>query len=702
MEIGCNWMFFNILLRFHILIIIRTCKPVKENCGPSRLYVQEVYRNRSCPSETVRVKKRFLQRIYGKMGLKSGQDMGCPRGGFAKGEGFMERKKHSILSNLRYWAKYYLKNAPSVFWISLADILLYPCFQMLALYFPKVTLGLIEGGAPPERLALVLAGYTLLFLAAKGISRAIGTFNNMTLNKERQRVVFQLFLKSLHVSYAYTESEEGRNDYRKAVEVQNRGDFSASSQFIVILRELAGTVLTFVLYSTVLSTLNLWMVFILLALAGLGYLLNLRENRFQNSLRPEEAVTQKHFFYMKGAMGNVSAAKDIRIFGMRKWLQERMDGVSKAREKLEWRRAVWVWKNGFLGRILNLIRDLGAYAYLIYMACAGDMTVSDFVLYFGAITGFSGFVRDVASALAGLQQASEDTEWARGYLEMPEEDISGGSRHINELAQPIAIEFRDVSFSYVSGDNRTKVFSHLNLQIKAGEKMALVGANGAGKTTLVKLLCGFYEPEEGSILFNGIDAREFPRAERYSLFSVVFQEMFFPPMRVDESITLQEAENVDQDRLREALEKAKMWDVLQEKGIAMNQYMGNLKKKGVELSGGQYQKLLLARALYQGGAVLVLDEPTAALDPIAESQVYDAYQEYSSGRTSVFISHRLASTGFSDRIVLLDAGKIAEMGSHQELMEKNGLYAEMFRIQSSYYQAAGQQGGTCAEATYTA
>ncbi len=602
----------------------------------------------------------------------------------------MERKKHSILSNLRYWAKYYLKNAPSVFWISLADILLYPCFQMLALYFPKVALGIIEEGVPPERLALVLAGYTLLFLTAKGISRGIGTFNDMTLNKERQRVVFQTFLKSLHVSYAYTESEEGRDDFRKAVEVQNRGTWSASSRFIVIIQNLAGTVLTFVLYSTVLSTLSLWMVFLLLALAGLGYFLNLLENRFQNGLRQEEAVTEKHFFYMKSAMGNASAAKDIRIFGMRKWLEDRMNGVSKAREKLEWRRAVWVWKNGFLGRVLNLVRDLGAYAYLIYMASAGDMAVSDFVLYFGAITGFSGFVRDVASGLAGLQQASEETEWARGYLEMPEEDISTGSRHVNELVQPIAIEFRDVSFSYASGENKTPVFTHLNLQIKAGEKLALVGANGAGKTTLVKLLCGFYEPEEGSILFNGIDAREFPKAERYSLFSVVFQEMFFPPVRVDESITLQETESVDQDRLREALKKAKMWDVLQEKGIAMDRYMGNLKKEGVELSGGQNQRLLLARALYQDGAVLVLDEPTAALDPIAESQVYDAYQEYSSGRTSVFISHRLASTGFSDRIVLLEKGRIAEMGSHQELMAKNGLYAEMFRIQSSYYQAAEQ------------
>lgn len=598
----------------------------------------------------------------------------------------MDRKKHSIASNLRFWVKYYLKNEPRIFWISVLDILLHPCFYMLALYFPKVTLALIEGEAPPERLVFVLAGYTLLFLAAKGISRGMEVFNDMTLNKERQNVVFKLFLKSLRIGYAYTESEEGRNDFRKAVEVQNRGGGSASSQFAFIIRGLAGTILTFVLYSTVLGTLNVGMVFILLALAALGYLLDMRENRFQNSLRQEEAVNEKHFLYMKSAMGNAAAAKDIRIFAMRDWLRERMNGVASSREKLERRRAVWVWKNGFLGRILNLVRDLGAYAYLIYMASAGNMTVSDFVLYFGAITGFAGFVREVASSLAGLQQASEDTEWVRGYLEMPEENVSAGSRHVSELAQPVSIEFRDVSFSYVSGEGRTKVFSRLNLRIEAGEKLALVGANGAGKTTLVKLLCGFYEPEEGAIYLNGIDAKEFPKSERYSLFSVVFQEMFLPPVRVDECITLQETESVDQGRLQEALKKAGLWDVFQEKGISVDHYMGNVKKGGIELSGGQNQRLLLARALYQDGAVLVLDEPTAALDPIAESQVYDAYQEYSRGKTSIFISHRLASTGFSDRIVLLDRGKIAEMGSHGELMEKNGLYAEMYRVQSSYYQ----------------
>ena len=601
----------------------------------------------------------------------------------------MKRKRRSIASSLRFWVKYYLKNNPSIFWITVACILLDSVFQMLALYFPKVTLALIEEKAAPQRLALVLAGYTLLYLAARGISQGVEAHNGWTLNWERQRVVFQTFLKSLRVDYAYTESEEGRNDFRKAVEVQNRGDGSASSRFAYIVRSLASTVITFVLYSTVLGSLNVWMVLLLLALAGIGYLMDLRENRFQNSLRDQEAVTEKHYLYMKSAMGNAAAAKDIRIFNMGPWLRKRLDGVVASREKLEWRKAVWVWKNGFWGRTLNLIRDLGAYAYLIYMAASGDMTVSDFVLYFGAITGFSGFVREVASSLASLQQASEDTEWVRSYLERPEEDVTSGDRHISELAQPVSIEFRDVGFSYQAGGNRTEVFSHLNLQIKAGEKLALVGANGAGKTTLVKLLCGFYEPEEGAILLNGINAREFPKAERYAFFSVVFQEMFFPPTRMDESITLREKEDIDQERLREALEKAGMWDVLQEKGITMDQYMGNLKNKGVELSGGQNQRLLLARALYQNGAVLVLDEPTAALDPIAESQVYDAYQEYSHDRTSIFISHRLASTGFSDRIVMLEKGKIVEMGTHQELMEKNGAYAQMYQVQSSYYQESG-------------
>lgn len=598
----------------------------------------------------------------------------------------MDIKKHSLGSDMLFWIRHYLRYEPQIFWISLADILMSPFFQMLALYFPKVTLTLVERRVSAGTLLGVLGGYTLVYLAARAVSSGLVYFNHNTLNSERQRIMYRIFQKSLRVEYAYTESEEGRDAFRKAIEMQSCGDNSVSCQFVYLSRELMKTILTFVLYSTVLGQLNLWMVVILLVLAGLGYLLDLRENRFHNEIRQEEAVNQKHYYYMKGVMGQASAAKDIRIFGMSGWLRQRMEQVTEAIEQLGRRRAVWTWKKGFCSRSLNLIRDLGAYAYLIYKASSGDMAVSDFVLFFGAITGFSGFIREVAGSLAGLQRLSDDTDWLRAYLERPEEDMVSGERHVSELARPVSIEFRDVGFSYGTGEKRTKVFSHFNLKIQAGEKLALVGVNGAGKTTLVKLLCGFYEPEEGSILLNGIDAGKFPRAERYGLFSVVFQEMFFPPVRVDESITLKREEDIDREKMEEALKKAGVWEFLQEKGIRMEQYMGNLKQKGVELSGGQYQRILLARALYQDGAVMVLDEPTAALDPIAESQVYNAYQEFSHGKTSIFISHRLASTGFSDRIVLLDKGEIVEMGSHRELMERNGRYAEMFRIQSSYYQ----------------
>ena len=233
-------------------------------------------------------------------------------------------------------------------------------------------------------------------------------------------------------------------------------------------------------------------------------------------------------------------------------------------------------------------------------------------------------------------------------------------------------------------DSSGQIFRHFNLTIRGGEKIALVGVNGAGKTTFVKLLCGIYDPQEGRILLNGIDRREFPRAEVYQLFSAVFQEKFLPSFRVGESVSLQK--EWDREKVWKALEDAGLKEVFQERGVSPDSYYGKyIDEEGLELSGGQEQRFLLARALYKDAPVLVLDEPTAALDPIAESEVYDSYLKFSRDKTAVFISHRLASTRFSDRILLLDEGRILEEGTHQELMDRGGKYAEMFQVQSNYY-----------------
>ena len=201
-----------------------------------------------------------------------------------------------------------------------------------------------------------------------------------------------------------------------------------------------------------------------------------------------------------------------------------------------------------------------------------------------------------------------------------------------------------------------------------------------------------YEPDSGTIRINGIDIREFPKQELYRLFSVVFQEAFTLPFTVGENLAMTVSEDIDTSRAWKALEQAGLKEIFEEKQITLDTFMKKaVTKDGIDLSGGQMQRFLLARALYKNAPILLLDEPTASLDPIAESEVYDNYRRYSKGKTSVFISHRLASTRFSDRIVLIENGRILEIGTHDELMHKNGSYAAMFRIQSRYYTDSTQE-----------
>ncbi len=604
--------------------------------------------------------------------------------------------KHSVFSNVLFWIRHYLKHEPVTIAAMAFSIAMGPVFNMLGLYFPKVTLGLVERGTDVRTILLVLGGYTLLFLSVHALKTAVTSAAYYRRNQERQRVAFRLFLKSLRIKYADVESEEGRNLYRRAVDTQCRGDGSASAMTLREVESLIVSLLTFVLFSTVLGSLSPWMVVILLALAVVSYLLQLLNNRFEKKWRDKQAVCSKHYYYVKSVMGNLEAAKDIRIFHMAGWLKDRMQSAIDAMRRLQVDRMAWYCKIDVVNALLGLARDLGAYAYLLYRAVQGGISASDFVLYFAAITQFSGFVTGMAGYLGSLQRVSQETDYVRGYLEAPEEDLTTGDRHVAELARPVSVEFRDVSFSYRLEGEKKQIFSHFNLKVEAGEKLALVGINGAGKTTLVKLMCGLYEPDEGEVLLNGIDMRRFPKKEIYGLFSVVFQDNVLPWFTIRESIVMKEASEVDDNRLAQALEDAGIAEIFREKNISYSQYMGKkVTEKGLEFSGGQNQRLLLARALYKDGDMMILDEPTAALDPVAEAEVYEAYKNYSEGKTSIFISHRLASTSFSDRIVLLDNGQVLEMGTHEELLKKGGAYAEMFRIQSNYYtenpDAAGKE-----------
>ena len=611
-------------------------------------------------------------------------------------------KHYSILSDILFYVRFLGREEPVVLVFSVMQILLGALAPLLGIWLPKLTLDMVEQGVTLTRVVTVLGGFVLLMMVFSGISGAVHGGKYMLYNIQRDNMMGILFLKSLRIKYEDVEAGENKKIYGKACYSLRAGESRALNGMVSNSVNLFVNVLSFALYSTVIGTLSWWIFGVLIVLSLMDYALYMSLIRRQEAFRDEDALGWKHLFCVRGSMMNPGGAKDVKIFGMKHWLLKRLNVALKELEVVQEKYR----RNGMfhfsIVRLLSTFRDLGAYAWLLYQAVQGELSAGNFVLYFGAITGFSEFVTGIMWSVANLRGAANDTDYIRAYLELPEEDRIGGTRHIEELAKPLSIEFRDVSFAYkywedaraegVDGDQGGKsVFRHFNLCIHPGEKVALVGVNGAGKTTLVKLLCGLYDPDEGQILINGIDRNEFPREELYKLFSVIFQETMILPFTVGENISLARSERVDEQRVWSCLEKAGLGENFREKGIGVRSYLTRqMMDQGVELSGGQNQKLMLARALYKDAPVLVLDEPTAALDPIAESQVYDSYRKHTEGKTALFISHRLASTRFSDRIVLLEDGRILEMGSHEELMGADGPYSKMFSVQSSYY-AEGQE-----------
>lgn len=593
-------------------------------------------------------------------------------------------KNYNIFQNIGYYFNFYRQNIPAFLWLCFAEIVFGAVSPLIYIYWPKLAVDMVTEGVGLQRIFLRVGIFGVLALCIQTVTTVCATGKYHMYNAKRNDLLANLFLKKLRISYRQVEEGETKALYWKSVGILSYGDWGAVYKMTYGTIDIIKSVLGFILYSTVLSFLSPIVAVLLIFLALAQYAVSIRRIKYMEKFRDEDAdLNKKKSYIFNSVIGNMSAAKDIRIFGMRGWLNKEKNIIMEKVRRLELKkkRADYIYWQ--INSLLSLGRDLFAYGYLLHEVLGGAVGAGEFVLYFGAITGFSGFLENIMGGMADLRSGSLETNYYRTYMELSEENRKEGIRHISELKYPLSIEFCDVSFSY-DGQSDKKIFEHFNLKINPGERLALVGVNGAGKTTFVKLLTGMYEPDEGRILIGGVDRNEFPREELYKLFSAVFQEPFILPVTVAENLTFEA--DYDEGRAWKALEDADLADKFRDKGVTMDTFFRkDMDENGIELSGGEQQRFLLARALYKAGPILVLDEPTAALDPIAESEVYDKYAGYSCGKTAVFISHRLASTRFADRIVLLGEGGILEEGSHQELMERHGEYAEMFEVQSRYY-----------------
>ncbi len=393
-------------------------------------------------------------------------------------------------------------------------------------------------------------------------------------------------------------------------------------------------------------------------------------------------IIAEHFYdYIE----DYGAGKDIRLYDMGEFLADSYVQLDKkfweSNLKNSYKKAAW----GVPVTILNNIFKFGIYAVLIYAALLGDVTVGSIAKYVSCILLLSGTLID---AVRMVQVAFDNNHYLKryfSYFDIPNNMYKGSLTVEKRDDNEYNVEFRNVSFKYPNTE--AYALRNVNLKFKIGEKLAIVGMNGSGKTTFIKLLCRLYDPTEGEILLNGVNIQKYDYDEYMSVFSVVFQDFTLFNFKLGEVVASSKV--FDEEKVRECLIKANFGDRLAEMPDGVNTYLyKGYDQSGIEISGGEAQKIALARALYKDSPFILLDEPTAALDPISEYEVYSNFNSISGDKTTVYISHRLASCRFCDKIAVFDNGQIVQVGNHDTLVaDANGKYSELWNAQAQYYNS---------------
>lgn len=593
-----------------------------------------------------------------------------------------KKPKFSVGQNVRYMPGLSWNSHKSVLLLCIAWAALSLGIQVVQLLIAPAVLEKVETLAPLTELLAsigIFSGALVVLNGLLGYLEENLTTGRITL---RTAIIMDLNEKCCSTSYPNTRDPAFLKLYEKA------SMFCSSNQAPTehiwwTLSELLLNISGFAVYLLLLADLNGLLVLAVVLTTAAGFFVSRRINEWGYRHREEEAEYDKQMNYIRRKSNSAAMAKDIRIFGLADWLRGLFQKALRLAEAfVDRRERVYTW-SCVVDVLLGLARNGIAYLYLIRMALQDGLPASQFLLYFTAFSGFSTWVTGILEQFTKLHQESLDISTVREVLTLPEQFRFSGGKPIPK-AERYELKLENVTFRYPGTD--TDIFRHMDLTLHPGEKVAVVGLNGAGKTTLVRLLCGFYDPDEGRVLLNGTDIRDFNRQDYYGLFSTVFQEFSELDITVAQTVA-QKVSDIDMEKVRDCIRKAGLTEQIEAFPKGYDTHLGKkVYEDGVQLSGGQTQRLMLARALYKDGPFLVLDEPTAALDPIAEHDIYCKYSEMTQGKSSLFISHRLASTRFCDRILFLQDGVITEEGTHEQLLKQGGGYAQLFDIQARYYQ----------------
>lgn len=642
----------------------------------------------------------------------------------------MSRTGYSFISNAAWhWREQFTrepKAAASVLLLSFVAI----CLPLLNARLPKLVLQGLEERWELMRFAAVLLLLVAVLAVANMLQAALKAYMRRMQGPFEDDFNLRLLKKRLRVDYELLESRKFNEDAHAVYDSLYRPHSVVRDSSMIWQQSLtaAGGLL---LYGLILLRQSPLVPLLVLVPALLVFLLKRKALRKDHELRPAADEAARKMRYVEERGWDLKAGKDIRMYGLGGWLlsilkRERETGETNVRR----------WENGYLAAnlcdaLLCFGRDAGAYLYFILQIVQGNLPVSDFVWYISVVSSCQQACSAFLENVELLGRLSFDYSRLRLFLESGEGDIfqgtgaeecekippeesgktgagaeRGGRKAVPDSAafsrtkEAVGIELEHVSFTYPG--SQVPTLKDLNLTIRPGEKIALVGLNGAGKSTLVKLLCGLYRPTSGTIRVGGRPISSFGKEEYFSMIAAVFQDVKLLPLTIAQNVASDNGEDIDRQRVRQCLSLAGLWEMVDGLPRKEDTPLGRgVLDDGIDLSGGERQKVWMARAFYKEASILILDEPTAALDPLAEQEIYEKYVQMSEGKTSLFISHRLASTRFCDRIWLMENGRITEQGSHEELMEKNGAYARLFEVQGKYYRkeesGKTEAGGNTAE-----
>ena len=595
-----------------------------------------------------------------------------------------EKPLYTVWQNSAYIVKRALKRDKWALWQLLTQSILAVALATTAIFLPATVVEQITAAAPLRTLVITVLSFTAALTLMHALNSYIGSIMQVRRINLRLSMTLDVLEKVITTDYSNLEEKQFTDSKHKAYE-NLMGNNTSSEQVYNSFTNLGINILGFVVYIILLAAVNPFIMLVTVVTAILGVLARQWAHKWRYNHDDELAAPGKRILYTRFMGTDPSMAKDIRLFGMVDWINDVFD----ANLNLTYAFHRKVYGRQFAADIVEaiaaFIREGIAYAYLIWLVLGGGLTVDGFVLLFAAVAGFSGWVTGILNECAELSRHSLNICRIREFYDYPSKFKWAEGEAIAPVKEAeYSLELRNVSFKYEGTDENA--LENINLTIKPGEKLAVVGLNGAGKTTIVKLLCGLYDPTHGEVLLNGKNIQAYNREDYYSLFTAVFQEFSILPLTIVENLTMEDSAEMD-SKLSHCLQIAGLEDKINSLPNGVNSLLlKDVHMDAVEFSGGETQRLMLARALYKDAPILILDEPTAALDPIAENQLYERYNELSSGRTSVYISHRLASTRFCDRIILVDNKTIAEEGTHDTLMAAGGKYAELYDIQSKYYQ----------------